>query len=219
MLWLAVKLRRETRLGSLDNPTILVVTDRVQLDRQITATFENSSFPAPEQASAARDLRQLLTTGAGRTVMTTVQKFEAAMEGSGGRGGRPPSGAQRGGDGGRGAPHPVRDTGRPDVPGLASGRSHRLHRHPHRQGLPPQHHGQVRAAHRLLHHPPVGGGPVDGSHPLRAAQARAGGGGRKHPRPAVRRRLRPPARSPPGARISRRYANKETLARPTRVSR
>ena len=85
MLWLAVKLRRETRLGVLDNPTILVVTDRVQLDRQITATFENSSFPAPEQASTARDLRRLLTTGAGRTVMTTVQKFEAAMEGSGNR--------------------------------------------------------------------------------------------------------------------------------------
>ena len=65
MLWLAVKLRREARLGVVDNPAILVVTDRVQLDRQITSTFESCSFPAPEQARSAADLRRLLTTGAG----------------------------------------------------------------------------------------------------------------------------------------------------------
>ena len=86
MLWLAVKLRREARLGVVDNPAILVVTDRVQLDRQITSTFEGCSFPAPEQARSAADLRRLLTTGAGRTVMTTVQKFEDALA-DGGRGG------------------------------------------------------------------------------------------------------------------------------------
>ncbi len=76
MLWLATKLRREPRLG---NPTIVVVTDRRQLDRQITGTFERCGFPAPEQASSARELRRLLTTGAGRTVMTTIQKFEEAL--------------------------------------------------------------------------------------------------------------------------------------------
>ena len=80
MLWLAVKLRREARLGALDNPTILVVTDRVQLDRQITSTFENGGFPSPERARSAADLRRLLTAGKGRTVMTTVQKFEDALE-------------------------------------------------------------------------------------------------------------------------------------------
>ena len=76
MLWLATKLRREPRLG---NPTIVVVTDRTQLDRQITTTFENCGFPAPEQAASTRDLRRLLTTGAGRTIMTTIQKFEEAL--------------------------------------------------------------------------------------------------------------------------------------------
>ena len=76
MLWLATKLRREPRLG---NPTIVVVTDRTQLDRQITGTFERCGFPAPEQAAASRDLRRLLTTGRGRTIMTTVQKFEEAL--------------------------------------------------------------------------------------------------------------------------------------------
>ena len=76
MLWLATKLRREPRLG---NPAIVVVTDRTQLDRQIANTFERCGFPAPEQASSSRDLRRLLTTGSGRTVMTTIQKFEEAL--------------------------------------------------------------------------------------------------------------------------------------------
>ena len=82
MLWLATKLRREPRLG---NPTIVVVTDRVQLDKQIANTFERCGFPAPEQASNTRDLRRLLTTGAGRTVMTTIQKFEEALAAPEGR--------------------------------------------------------------------------------------------------------------------------------------
>ena len=60
MLWLATKVRREPRLA---NATIIVVTDRTQLDRQIAATFERCGFPAPEQASSSRGLRRLLTTG------------------------------------------------------------------------------------------------------------------------------------------------------------
>src|SRR5207244_8043681 len=54
MLWLATKLRREPRLS---NPTIVVVTDRTQLDQQISGTFERCGFPAPEQAASTRDLR------------------------------------------------------------------------------------------------------------------------------------------------------------------
>ena len=76
MLWLAAKLRRQPGLG---NPAIVVVTDRTQLDRQITDTFQRCGFPAPERASSTADLRKLLTTGSGRTVMTTVQKFEEAL--------------------------------------------------------------------------------------------------------------------------------------------
>ena len=62
MLWLATKLRREPRLSS---STIVVVTDRRQLDRQISDTFEGCGFPAPEQAASGQDLRRLLTTGVG----------------------------------------------------------------------------------------------------------------------------------------------------------
>ncbi len=76
MLWLATKLRREPRLP---NPTIVVVTDRRQLDRQITGTFERCGFPAPEQAATGQHLRKLLTTRAGRTIMTPIQKFEQAL--------------------------------------------------------------------------------------------------------------------------------------------
>ena len=77
MLWLATKLRREARLGTW---TIVVVTDRTQLDHQISETFRRCGFPAPERASSIKDLRRLLTTGVGRTVMTTVQKFADALE-------------------------------------------------------------------------------------------------------------------------------------------
>ncbi len=76
MLWLATKLRREPRLR---NPTIVVVTDRRQLDDQISETFRQCGFPAPEQADSGAELRRLLTSTSGRTVMTTIQKFEEVL--------------------------------------------------------------------------------------------------------------------------------------------
>ena len=81
MLWLATKLRRDS---ALNNPTIIVVTDRKQLDDQISRTFEGCGFPAPEQADSGRDLRRLLTSNTGRTVMTTIQKFEEILDAPGG---------------------------------------------------------------------------------------------------------------------------------------
>ena len=77
MLWLATKLRREPQLN---NPTIVVVTDRKQLDKQISDTFRACGFPAPEQAASGSDLRRLLTSSTGRTVMTTIQKFEEVLD-------------------------------------------------------------------------------------------------------------------------------------------
>ena len=76
MLWLATKLRREPRLR---NPTIVVVTDRRQLDDQISETFRQCGFPVPEQADSGAELRRLLTSTSGRTVMTTIQKFEEVL--------------------------------------------------------------------------------------------------------------------------------------------
>ena len=74
--WLATKLRRDPAFG---NATILVVTDRRQLNRQIRDTFDRCGFPAPEMAESGKHLARLLTSGRGRTVMTTIQKFEDAV--------------------------------------------------------------------------------------------------------------------------------------------
>jgi len=77
MLWLALKLRRQPEL---DSPTIVVVTDRRDLDNQITGTFRQCGFPNPTQARTVKHLRELLEMGAGQTIMTTVQKFQDALE-------------------------------------------------------------------------------------------------------------------------------------------
>jgi type I restriction enzyme R subunit len=73
MLFLALKLRRLKEIG---NPTMLIVTDRVDLDEQISGTFKKCGFPNPQRASSVQDLKELLSSEAGRTIMTTIHKFQ-----------------------------------------------------------------------------------------------------------------------------------------------
>ena len=73
MLWLALKLRRDPMH---ENPTLVIVTDRKDLDEQITKTFRACGFPNPDQAESVRDLRILLEGPPGKTILTTVQKFQ-----------------------------------------------------------------------------------------------------------------------------------------------
>lgn len=75
MLWTAVKLRRMQELG---NPTIVVVTDRTDLDDQIRGTFQRCGFPNPIQSKSAKHLQELLADPVGQTIMTTIQKFQDA---------------------------------------------------------------------------------------------------------------------------------------------
>jgi type I restriction enzyme R subunit len=77
MVYMALKLRRMTEL---ENPTIVIVTDRTDLDRQITGTFQNCGFPNPEQANRISHLKQLLASHSGKTILTTVQKFGGINE-------------------------------------------------------------------------------------------------------------------------------------------
>ena len=98
MLWLATKVRRDPRLA---NYTIVTVTDRTQLDDQIANTFQRCGFPAPERIDRSKpepdearlrrrsrnsnqvgplDLQTALQRGGGRTFMTTIQKFEEALD-------------------------------------------------------------------------------------------------------------------------------------------
>ena len=168
MLWLATKLRREPRLRQ---PTIVVVTDRRQLDRQITGTFERCGFPTPEHVENGRHLRRLLTTGTGRTIMTTIYMFEEALTIPGeSREALNPSEqvvvmvdeAHRTQYGVLGAGH---------VRSAPQCSSHRLHGYTHRQGLPPQHHAPLRVADRLLHDTAVGQRRRYGADPLRSKTA------------------------------------------------
>ncbi|WP_437533289.1 type I restriction endonuclease subunit R [Sorangium sp. So ce726] len=84
MLWLALKLRRDPLH---ENPTLVLVTDRKDLDAQITGTFQACKFPNPERAESVRHLRELLSGPPGKTVLATVQKFQelAATGGSPGK--------------------------------------------------------------------------------------------------------------------------------------
>ncbi len=77
MLWLCLKLRR---VKELNNPSLLIVTDRRDLDRQINQTFMYCGFENPIRASRVRHLRKLLNGPSGQTVMTTVQKFRDEVD-------------------------------------------------------------------------------------------------------------------------------------------
>ena len=76
MVFLATKLRR---LPEAENPTLVIVTDRTDLDDQITSQFKRSGFPNPIQAESGEALRKALSGGAGPTVLTTVHKFHSAV--------------------------------------------------------------------------------------------------------------------------------------------
>lgn len=63
---------------ALENPTLVVLTDRNDLDDQLFGTFglcRDLIRQNPEQADSRQDLKQLLDRAAGGVVFTTVQKF------------------------------------------------------------------------------------------------------------------------------------------------
>ena len=66
------------------NPTIVVLTDRNDLDNQLFGTFCSSSKlllrQAPKQAQSRENLKDLLRVNAGGIIFTTIQKFEESSE-------------------------------------------------------------------------------------------------------------------------------------------
>ena len=63
---------------AMRNPTVVVLTDRNDLDDQLFGTFSRCQDllrQAPVQAADRADLRQLLSVAAGGVVFTTIQKF------------------------------------------------------------------------------------------------------------------------------------------------
>jgi len=75
MAFFAGRIIREPRM---ENPTIVVITDRNDLDDQLYGTFARCHEllrQQPSQAINRAHLRELLKTGSGGVVFTTVQKF------------------------------------------------------------------------------------------------------------------------------------------------
>jgi len=80
MAWLALLARRE-----LQNPPIVVITDRRQLDRQITAVFKRHGFANIHQARSRRDLARLLENPRAKTILAVIDKFDGSGECTGER--------------------------------------------------------------------------------------------------------------------------------------
>lgn len=63
----------------LNNPTVVVITDRNDLDDQLFGTFANCKQllrQDPKQAKSRQDLKELLKVNSGGIVFTTVHKFQ-----------------------------------------------------------------------------------------------------------------------------------------------
>src|SRR5262249_18831490 len=63
----------------LNDPTVFIVIDRVNLDDQINATFESASFEGVTRATRRSHLRELLAKDRRGVIVTTLQKFDETM--------------------------------------------------------------------------------------------------------------------------------------------
>lgn len=65
-------------IQNLNNPTLVVLTDRNDLDNQLFATFSRCADllrQAPKQAESREELQELLRVASGGVIFTTIQKF------------------------------------------------------------------------------------------------------------------------------------------------
>lgn len=66
----------------MENPTMVILTDRNDLDEQLHDTFTNCQQllrQEPQKAESRKDLRRLLQVASGGIVFTTIQKFMPAL--------------------------------------------------------------------------------------------------------------------------------------------
>ena len=75
MVFAAQKLRMHRKLG---NPTVMIVVDRIDLDTQITATFNAADIPNMIGASTRQELQTLLAADTRKIIITTIHKFGEA---------------------------------------------------------------------------------------------------------------------------------------------
>ena len=75
MVFAAQKMRMHPELG---NPTLMIVVDRIDLDTQITATFNAADIPNMIGAATRQDLEKLLAADTRKIIITTIHKFGEA---------------------------------------------------------------------------------------------------------------------------------------------
>ena len=75
MVFAANKLRLHPELG---NPTVIIVVDRIDLDTQITATFNAADVPNTVPARTRGELQDLLARDSRKVIITTIHKFGEA---------------------------------------------------------------------------------------------------------------------------------------------
>ncbi|MCS6627913.1 type I restriction endonuclease subunit R [Roseibacterium beibuensis] len=83
MVFLALKLKTHLTLDAptLQNPNILVLTDRIDLDDQISKTFVACGLPNPKQAGDVKALREAVARGgSGQILLSTIFKFQGSKE-------------------------------------------------------------------------------------------------------------------------------------------
>lgn len=73
MLFAAQKLRKIEELG---NPTVLIVVDRIDLDTQITATFNTAEVPNMITTDNIKELHTLLERDSRKIIITMIHKFK-----------------------------------------------------------------------------------------------------------------------------------------------
>jgi type I restriction enzyme R subunit len=73
MLFAAQKLRKVEELG---NPTVLIVVDRIDLDTQITATFNSADVPNMVTTDNIKELHDLLERDSRKIIITMIHKFK-----------------------------------------------------------------------------------------------------------------------------------------------
>ena len=78
MVFAALKLKFHRGISSerLQNPNLMILTDRIDLHNQIAQTFEACGLPNPIPAESISALRKIVVPGvSGRTVISTIFKF------------------------------------------------------------------------------------------------------------------------------------------------
>ena len=79
MAYATLKLKAHYTSTEAANPSILVLTDRVDLDDQISTTFVACGLPNPTQVTSLKDLREAVHNASeGQVLLSTIQKFEGS---------------------------------------------------------------------------------------------------------------------------------------------